>query len=318
MFPDREEPALAFGPVPSRRLGRSLGINNVPPKTCSYSCIYCQLGRTPRLETTRATFHDPDEIVRAVSDRVARGAEAIDALTFVPDGEPTLDLGLGEEISRLRTTGKRVAVISNASLLWRTDVRDDLIRADWVSVKVDAADAETWRRMNRPHRRLDFHTVLNGLVRFAEAYDGVLTTETMLVAGVNTHDEHLRKVAALLGRLNPEIAYVASPIRPPAESWVGIPEERKFVAAYTSIGAYVRQVEFLTGDEGEGFALSGGVERSLLDITAVHPMRAGAVEDLLSRGGESWSLIERLVSEGRLIELVHCGTTYYMRKIPGR
>jgi len=97
-----------FGPVPSRRLGRSLGINNIPPKICSYSCVYCQLGRTLRMEIERRAFYEPEELIRAVRERVEElreGGERIDYLTFVPDGEPTLDSNLGEEIAALKDLG---------------------------------------------------------------------------------------------------------------------------------------------------------------------------------------------------------------------
>ena len=145
--------ALVFGPVPSRRLGRSLGINNIPPKVCSYSCVYCQLRRTPRIQVKREAFYDPDELVRAVRDRVnelrSKG-ERIDYLTFIPDGEPTLDLNLGKEISALKDLGIPIAVITNASLIFREEVQEELSQADWVSLKVDAAREATWKRINRP------------------------------------------------------------------------------------------------------------------------------------------------------------------------
>jgi wyosine [tRNA(Phe)-imidazoG37] synthetase (radical SAM superfamily) len=121
-----------FGPVPSRRLGRSLGINNIPPKTCSYACIYCQLGRTLHLQTERAAFYDPvllfDEVAKRL-DAVRSAGENVDFLSFVPDGEPTLDLNLGRLIELLRPLGSEIAVITNSSLLWRPEVRDELATA---------------------------------------------------------------------------------------------------------------------------------------------------------------------------------------------
>jgi wyosine [tRNA(Phe)-imidazoG37] synthetase (radical SAM superfamily) len=132
---------IAFGPVPSRRLGRSLGINNIPPKVCSYSCVYCQLGRTLKMQVERQAFHLPEEILVAVQKKVnsvKAAGESIDYLTFVPDGEPSLDINLGHAIELLRPLGLPIAVITNASLIWREDVRTDLRKADWVSLKVDA------------------------------------------------------------------------------------------------------------------------------------------------------------------------------------
>jgi len=123
---------IAFGPVPSRRLGRSLGIDNIPPKTCSYACTYCQLGATICMQVDRSVFYAPGDVVDAVSAKVAeleRAGEAIDYLTFVPAGEATLDLNLGGEIQALRSLGIKIAVISNASLVWQERVRIDLARA---------------------------------------------------------------------------------------------------------------------------------------------------------------------------------------------
>ncbi|MEM3678045.1 MAG: radical SAM protein, partial [Candidatus Bathyarchaeia archaeon] len=144
---------FVFGPIPSRRLGRSLGVNNVPPKTCSYSCIYCQLGRTIKPVISRRAFYSPDKILEDAVRRVDEAglrSERIDYITFVPDGEPTLDANIGREISLLKQMGIPIAVLSNASLLWREDVAEDLLEADLVSLKVDASDGPLWRRINRP------------------------------------------------------------------------------------------------------------------------------------------------------------------------
>ena len=144
---------IAFGPVPSRRLGRSLGINNIPAKICTYSCAYCQVGRTVQMQVERRPYYSPQEIYDEVKEKVERSKSqglAIDYLTFVPDGEPTLDINLGREIDMLRSLGIRIAVISNASLIWDERVREELSKADWVSVKVDAVEEQIWRHMDRP------------------------------------------------------------------------------------------------------------------------------------------------------------------------
>ena len=312
-----EEPALVFGPVPSRRLGRSLGINNIPPKTCSYACVYCQLGRTTQFEIERRPFRDPNVIARAVAARIGESierGESIDALTFVPDGEPTLDARLGESIRRIKELGKRIAVITNGSLLFLPDVREALADADWISIKVDAATEAIWRRVNRPDRRLSFGAVCDGLRAFAQAFNGVLATETMLIEGLNDGDEELEQIAALVAGFGPDIAYLTAPVRPPAEAWVRVPKPQRWVAAYA---AFRDRVETLTTDEEGRFALSGAAAESLLEITAVHPMRREAVEELLVKAGEEWSVVEDLVSSGRLLELTHRGHTYYLRRLPG-
>lgn len=320
LISDKDGQMIAFGPVPSRRLGRSLGINNIPPKTCSYSCAYCQLGRTTKMQIERLGFYPPQRIHREVLrrvDEVRQTDEVIDYLTFVPDGEPTLDIHLGEAIDLLRPLGERIAVISNASLLWRADVRRDLADADWVSVKVDAIDRVAWRKVDRPHKALCLDRIRDGLLRFAEGFGGHLVTETMLIKGVHDDEEHVERIAAFVGRLRPAVAYLAVPIRPPAEVWVELPVMRSMIGAYQSFADHVDRVEFLVGYEGNEFALSEGVEKSLLGITSVHPMREEAVDELLAQAGEGWDTVRRMVAAGQLVELDYKGHAFYVRRVTG-
>jgi len=312
---------IAFGPVPSRRLGRSLGVNNIPPKVCTYACVYCQLGRTIKMQVERGAFYEPGEILEAVQDKVGRVGgigEPIDYLTFVPDGEPTLDVNLGREIELLRLLGIEIAVITNASLIWREDVREALMKADWVSLKIDSTREEVWRRINRPHRTLRLASILDGMLEFAKAYRGELVTETMLVEGVNDSDNHVREVADFLARLKPARAYVAIPTRPPAEEWVRSPGEEGINRAYQILTERVDQVEYLVGYEGDAFAFTGNVEEDLLSITAVHPMREGAVSAFLARARADWSIVRKLIAQDQLIEMEYDGRKFYMRKLDGR
>jgi wyosine [tRNA(Phe)-imidazoG37] synthetase (radical SAM superfamily) len=308
---------IAFGPVPSRRLGHSLGINHIPPKICTYACIYCQLGRTIRLQVDRRAFYEPEEIVRAVGEKVARVREAgepIDYLTFVPDGEPTLDIHLGQEIKLLRPLGLPIAVISNASLISRQDVREDLMGADWVSLKIDAVQEEIWRRVDRPHGRLKLAPILEGALAFARDYEGQLVTETMLVAGANDGEEHLGAVAGYLARLQPDRAYLSVPTRPPAEPWARVPDEQAVNRAYHILRKEVEQVEYLIGYEGNAFAFTGDVAEDLLSITAVHPMREDAVRVFLSRAGANWDLVQGMVAQDQLVEVEYDGYLFYVRR----
>jgi len=309
---------IAFGPVPSRRLGRSLGINNIPPKICTYSCVYCQLGRTIKMQVERQVFYAPEKIVSSVQDKVERtreSGETIDYLTFVPDGEPTLDANLGREIALLRPLGIPIAVISNASLIWREDVREELMKADWVSLKMDAVQEETWRKINRSHGTLRLDAILDGALEFASAFEGDLATETMLVEGVNDNDDDLRKVADFLVRLRPDTAYLAIPTRPPAEEWAQPPNEETINRAYQILSEGVDHVEYLIGYEGNAFAFTGDAEEDLLSITAVHPMREDAVDEFLARAGTDRALVRQLVEQEQLVEMDYEDRTFYMRKL---
>lgn len=311
---------IAFGPVPSRRLGRSLGINNIPPKVCTYSCVYCQLGRTIKMQVDRRVFYQPEEILKDVEEKIERAkevGESIDYLTFVPDGEPTLDAHLGREIELLKPLGIKIAVITNASLIGREDVRENLMKADWVSLKVDSTREDVWRRINRPQGTLQLAPILDGMLEFAKAYRGELATETMLVDGVNDSKGHLKEVADFLTRLGSITAYLSIPTRPPAERWVQPPSEEVINRAYQILSKRLDQVEYLIGYEGNAFAFTGNAKEDLLSITAVHPMREEAVNEFLSRARADWPIVCELIGENQLVETTYGGKRFYMRKLRG-
>jgi wyosine [tRNA(Phe)-imidazoG37] synthetase (radical SAM superfamily) len=309
--------SIVFGPVPSRRLGRSLGINNIPPKSCSYSCLYCQVGETEGRTVAPRVFYSPQDIceeVRAQVKRTTATNEPIDYLTFVPDGEPTLDANLGRAIELLRPLNIPVAVISNASLLWREDVRAALAMADWVSVKVDSVIEETWQQINRPHHTLRLADITDGIRQFAGQFRGELVSETMLLHGINDNEENIRAVAGFLHEIGIARSYLAIPTRPTAESGIRGPNEDAVNRAYQIMAARLPHVEYLVGYEGDAFAFTGDVRQDLLSITAVHPMRESAVSDLLGRAGQGWSVVEKMIAEGALKEVNYLGKRYFVRR----
>ncbi|MBN2654562.1 MAG: radical SAM protein [Nitrospirae bacterium] len=307
----------SYGPVPSRRLGRSLGINNIPAKVCSYSCIYCQAGRTTRLENNRSIFYEPQDIFDDIKNRVQRAqnrSERIDYVAFVPDGEPTLDLNLGKEIILLKRLGVPVGVITNSTHLWRNDVREELSRADWVSVKVDTVAKELWKKINRPHKEIDFVQMLQGIEAFSRIFRGKLVTETMLIKGINDNDKCMIDTADFISRLNPHTAYLSVPTRPPQEKSVSIPNEETLNRMYNLLAERVSAAEYLAGYEGNAFAFTGDVEKDLLSITAVHPMRRDAVEALFARAGEPIDLLEKMVAKGLIVKTIYNNHEFYQRK----
>jgi wyosine [tRNA(Phe)-imidazoG37] synthetase (radical SAM superfamily) len=309
---------IVFGPVPSRRLGRSLGINNIPPKHCSYSCIYCQVGPTAAPEIVPRAFYSPEEIVRQVARRLetarAQG-EPVDYLTFVPDGEPTLDLHLAEAIDALKPLGLPVAVISNASLIWRPEIRAVLAHADWVSLKVDSVDEATWRGINRPHPDLKLADILDGIRRFAADFRGTLASETLLVAGINDDAAQVGAVARFVADAGIRLSYLAIPHRPPAEATVACPDEATVNRAWLTLAQHVEQVDLLTAYEGDAFPPLDDPRGQLLAVTAVHPMRESAVRELLARAGQDMALAQELVDSGDLRRVSHGGAGFYIRRL---
>ena len=310
---------IAFGPVPSRRLGKSLGINNIPPKICTYSCIYCQLGRTFNMQIGRKEFYKPEEIIHAVKNKVKDAREMrepIDYLTFVPDGEPTLDVNFGEEIELLKPLGIKIAVITNTSMLWNKDVLKDLCKADWVSLKIDTIDSDTWHQIDRPHKSLKIREILEGISEFSRVFNGDLITETMLIQDVNDNIEKLRETADFIKGLNPKKSYISIPIRPPAEKWVKPADERKINTTYQIFKEKDIDVEYLIGYEGNAFAFTGDIEKDLLSITSVHPMREDGIEEFLTKAKVDWSIIKKLINEDKLVEVEYRDKKFYMRKLP--
>ena len=307
---------IAFGPVPSRRLGRSLGINNIPPKSCSYSCLYCQVGATHGQKITPQVFYAPEDIFQQVSEhlkKVDSNNETVDYLTFVPDGEPTLDINLGETIELLRPLNIPIAVITNASLLWYEDVRAAIGMADWVSLKVDSAIESIWKQINRPHEALSLNEVLNGIHLFAQEFQGKLVTETMLLNGVNDNDENISGISNFIHEIGVSRSYLAIPTRPTAEAGIYAPNETALYRCYQIMAATIPHVEYLIGYEGDAFTFTGDIRHNLLSITAVHPLRESAVKKLLERAKADWSLVDELIEECKLKEVVYLGKRYFVR-----
>lgn len=295
-----------------------MGINNIPPKICSYSCVYCQLGRTSEMRTERRACYEPEVVLQDIRRKVelaASAEETVDYVAFVPDGEPTLDVNLGREIELVNSLGIPVAVISNASLIGDEGVREALHRADWVSLKVDAVREGIWREIDRPHGALRLDTILDGIRRFAEEREGKWVTETMLVAGCNEGTDHLAEIADFLAEVGPATAYLAVPTRPPAETRVNPPSEEALHRAYQILSEKLDRVEYLIHYEGDEFSLTGSVAEDLLNITAVHPMREEAVNALLARARADWGLVHELIAHGQLVELDYRGDRFYSRRI---
>jgi len=308
---------ISFGPIPSRRLGKSLGINNIPSaKKCSYSCIYCQVGITRKLSVTRKNFFEPEVISTEVQKHLAslNEADMPDYLTFVANGEPTLDINLGQSIEKLKQFNIPIAVITNASLLADQQVRDDLKLADWVSVKVDGNKEDTWRAINRPFGSLDFNEHVEGLLQFSTEYKGKLVTETMLVQGINDSAAILNQTARFVAKLKPSIAYLSIPTRPPALSWVKPPDETAINEAWQIFSAEGLNAELILGFEGTHTGYTGNAMEDIINICTVHPIREDTMQELLRKDKADPTILTTLI-HGKYIQQVSYGSnTFYIRK----
>jgi len=234
--------AYVYGPVPSRRLGRSLGIDPLPFKTCNQNCVYCQLGRTRPLTSRRCCHTSATQVVEEVRLTLESGkAGPLDWLTFVGSGEPTLHGGLGTMIRAVRRFAPvPIAVITNGSLLCRPEVRKELNCADAVLTCLDAGTELLYRRIHRPHPELVFDQLLAGLLDFRRAFGGQLWIDVMLVKNVNDSDQAIEGIARVLARVMPDRIHVTVPTRPPAERWVEPASRERLLYARRLFGEIAR------------------------------------------------------------------------------
>lgn len=307
---------IAFGPVPSRRLGLSMGINNiVSRKVCSYSCIYCQIGTTRQKSATRETFYEPEKLAENIRQHLEKldDTHQPDYLTFVANGEPTLDRNLGREIRMLKKFGIPIAVITNSSLLHLEDTRNSLMEADWVSVKVDTTDTAVWEKMNQPHHSIELKNVLDGIKQFAAEYKGRLHTETMLVKNYNDSPKQIGDTALFIARLHPEKAFLSVPTRPPAIKEVKPVTEELMAMAWQTFRNAGIKTELLTGFEGTDTGFTGNAFEDILNITAVHPLREDTLQELLKKENTDILVVDSMISQGLLKKITYEGRDYYLR-----
>ncbi|MFH0842265.1 MAG: radical SAM protein [Bacteroidota bacterium] len=308
---------IAFGPIPSRRLGMSLGINNiVSPKTCSYSCIYCQVGKTRVKSIRRDSFYKPRLIYEKVSTHLEKldQKDTPDYLTFVSNGEPTLDINLGNSIKLLKKLGIPIAVISNASMLFDETVRHDLLLADWVSLKMDASDNDTWQKINKPSPDLNFEKHIENIILFAGLFNRKLNTETMLVKGINDQAASFSEVGKIIRQVNPSTAYLSIPTRPPSDKNIKPPEEEAINAAWQIFTEMKISTELLTGFEGTNTGYTGNIYEDILNITAVHPLREDTLTELLRKDNAGFSIVDSLIRQKLIKPVTWKDNTFYIRE----
>lgn len=306
-------PKRVFGPVTSRRLGQSLGIDPVPLKTCNWNCVYCQLGRTRPFKTEQRYYFKNEEILSQVQEALDSHVPGeIDWVTFVGSGETTLHAGLGKMIRAVKDmTELPVAVITNGTLLYQRSVRQALMAADAVLPSLDAGNPKLYRRINRSHKAFTFERLTGGLVDFRKDYQHKLWVEVMLIGGLNDTTEALEEIAAWLSRIRPDEVHVVQPTRPPAETWVKSPDEAGLSRAKTILGETAELIMPAAGS----FDL--GSEDSLVDaivgIITRHPMKESELIETLT----SWSpgdvreTMQELAESGKAQRVTRQGIHYW-------
>ena len=231
-----QEKKYLFGPVPSRRLGRSLGVDIVPFKVCTLDCVYCQLGDTTNKTIERKEYVPVKPVLTELQTRLSEPLQA-DFITFSGSGEPTLNSHLGELIDSIRKiTNIPVAILTNGTLLYRQDVRADCAKADVVLPSLDAGDEETFRKINRPCRDISIEKLISGLCAFRREFPGQIWLEVFLVRDLNDDAEQIAKISKLIKRIRPDKVQLNTAVRPVAEPSVQKLDDEKLQAIADQLG----------------------------------------------------------------------------------
>ncbi len=300
-----------FGPVPSRRLGRSLGVDLVPFKTCTYDCLYCQLGKTTDKTIDRREYVPVDEVLEEIRRKFADGVQP-DYVTLSGSGEPTLHSGCGRIIRGIKEiTDTPVAVLTNGSLLWDPQVRQDLAEADLVVPSLDAGTPETFEEVNKGHHEIGFDRMVEGLIKFRREFKGQVWLEVFMLDGLTATDEEVARMAAIAEKIGPDRIQLNTVARPPAYKTAGAVSEKE-----------MNRLAGIFGEKAEVVADFGGAAKdedlsvTKMEVLAMLERRPCTLDDvsvsLKIHRNEAIKHLDHLVKEGLIIPQETGGKTYYM------
>jgi len=298
-----------YGPVPSRRLGFSLGVDVVPYKTCTLDCIYCQLGRTTQKSVERKIYTQKDNVCGEVQEALNK-TQRIDYITFSGSGEPTLNSEIGAVIREIKKiTTLPVAVLTNGTLLFREDVQKDLVEADVVCPSLDAASQMMFEKINRPHPVLHADSIINGLERFRELYKGQIWIEVMLIKNYNDNTEELSRIKNSLSRIQPDRVYLNTVIRPPSEIYAKplSSDEMMTVKIF-----FDNHCEVIAEFHGQKIGEAQNVEDAIIEMTKRRPLTIIDIANVLGvseTNAKTW--VNALKDLGKLKERQYKGEKYY-------
>ncbi|MDP8306538.1 MAG: radical SAM protein [Candidatus Chlorobium antarcticum] len=306
-----------FGPVSSKRLGQSLGVDLLPPKSCTWNCIYCQLGRTKEYTLERQEFYPKGEILSEIKEAVDSGAH-IDWITFVGSGETMLYRGIGGLIDEVKKmTDIPVAIITNGSLFSLPEVRQEALRADAVLPSLNAGSEELHQKISRHAPGFTFKRHLEGLTAFRREYTGNLWVEVMLLGGVNDTDAALNDITGALRQISPDMVHLVIPTRPSTEKDVLLPSEERIERAFALMQEVATVVHPIKGS----MDLSGtpDILEAVTAITLRHPVQERelrkALEDRFSSAPQkAGELMKEMFATGRFSLIKQGVETYWIKK----
>lgn len=260
-----------FGPVPSRRLGLSLGINIIPFKTCSFNCIYCEVGKTTNLTIVRESFFDVEQIKKEFLETVNKVGK-IDFVTFSGSGEPTLNSDLGELIRFVKSFKKyKVAVLTNSSLFFRKDVREELMQCDVVVPSLDAVLTTSFKKVNMPQKDLKIKDIVEGLIKFSAEFKGELWLEVLFVKDINDSKEDLDALCSAIKSINPTKIQIGTVDRPPAYTTAKKISPKEMMDIYTYMSAKLGKVDIIGSFNKENDVFYDDIERSIVKMINIRP-----------------------------------------------
>jgi wyosine [tRNA(Phe)-imidazoG37] synthetase (radical SAM superfamily) len=307
-----------YGPVPSKRLGRSLGVDLVPLKTCSYDCVYCQLGKTSNKTVERKDYIGIENVLEELERKLGIGP-APDYISLAGSGEPTLNLGIGQMIRRIKElTEIPVAVLTNGSLLWLPEVKEDLMDADLVLPSLDAGDEILFRYVNRPHRNISFEKMVMGTAEFTKEFNGAVWLEVLLLGGVTGVTLEVKKIAALINQINPYMVQLSTVSRPPAEDFAFTVTPERMQELKKLIPG---KVELIVENSHPELPISHRPETDNLDILALLSRRPCTVQGISTglgmNAGEVTKRLQCLNQQGE-IRVVRSNDQVFYEKVEPR
>ena len=299
-----------YGPVPSRRLGRSLGVDLVPLKTCNFNCVYCQLGPTPRTMIERAGYVPVEEIVADVRRQLETGPRP-DFVTLSGSGEPTLNASFGEIASAIgELTDIPIALLTNGGLFHLPEVRAACGAIDLLLPSLDAGDEDTFQRINRPHPSLSLEQVVSGLAQLRAGFDGEIWLEVFIVDGLNSSDQQMGCIGACIERIEPDRVQINTAVRPPAEADVRAPSAQRLEAIREMLGP---RAEIIA--PGRAFEEAAGAHAEKDEVLAMLRRRPCTLEDIANGLGihpnEAVKCVRALLDEGAIVRRQRRYQTYY-------
>lgn len=304
---------VVYGPVRSRRLGLVLGINNVKPGVCSYNCIYCYSGKTSCCSICTNNCLSPYELFVSVKNKIEeikKLGKKIDYILFAGSGDPALDSNISQEIKLLREFGYKIAVFTNSALLWNENIQENLMYADYVSLKIDTVNESTWLKMNRPHERLKYDLILKGIEQFSKKFRGTLTTETMLIKNFNDYEYEIIQLSKFLNTLNRSTSYFMTPIYPPAENYAVSPDIETLKNLSEIIKANVSKSMMLCCPDKEEFYTTDDFENELLGLLELHPVNEEAVT-IFANANNKIEKLKEMITMNLIKEQIFANKKYF-------